>query len=158
MPIIITVQGDKRLRDSLGRIRSNLPIVTNRTSWMVVQKCAKHIRKSASGRFSFPRGYLENSIKPRKIGNNRYAVIAAHYSWFVDMGRRAGRAPPLSPKFAQWARKAGISPYKLRASIARKGTRPRQFIRAGLLSARPDWLRSLREHYDYFIRSGGKVA
>jgi hypothetical protein len=98
---------------------------------------ANAIIEVAKAKFSHPRPYLVNYIKPKKMNDDSWIVTAPAYAAIVDRGRKPGKAPPASDiHLAQWAKAANINLFWLRYSIANHGTRPKNFIRPGMTLAR----------------------
>lgn len=157
MTTIITVKGDRELNRYLKGLVGGSKNFGNRAAWMIAQKNAKHIRRATS-RFKKPRGNLQDSIKAGRTGDNSYGVSGAYYAFYADAGRRPGRRPPAprGGKIQRWAGGSQLSGYMMSRAIGRHGTRPTRFITDGIKSAVPDWEKSLKQHLDYFVKSGGR--
>jgi len=155
MQIIVTIQ-DFGTIDNIGRIINNMPMFTNRIGWMVAQKEAKFIKRATS-RFKNPTGKTASDIFPIKIDEGTYGVTGPDYAWFADKGRGPGRSPPSGPG-TKMARYGGNGGYALANHIARHGTRPTNFIETGIANAQSEIIQSLKEHTDYYLKSGGRAV
>lgn len=129
---------DAKARAYLDKVVKELPTRAGNITWNLTQIAASSIKEEAGSAFSFPRPYLVNTIKPKLIKEKKeYAVMSAKHGPIVERGRGPGKMPPPLGIIDDWARKAGMSSYALRKSIAEKGTRGRHFIRNGLIKAQP---------------------
>jgi hypothetical protein len=121
------------------------------------------LRDSASESFDYPRPNLVTKIIANKKGAD-WIVTMPVYGKFVDVGRSAGKMPPLSPEIKRWAAKAGIDVFWLRASIGgvilkgRKhggfGTQSRPFVDDGLSDGTDKTEEILKDYGNKII--GGK--
>jgi len=73
-------------------------------------------------------GRLAGSITHNISGLTSRIGPSAGYGLFVEMGRSAGKPPPVSA-VAGWAARHGVNPYVLARSIGRRGTRKRPFMK-----------------------------
>jgi len=156
-PMIIR-QRNRRVIDRIGRIRDNIPVLSDKLGRMVAEKNAQHIKIAAGGMFSRPRGQLRGSIRPTRNAEGQYGVLGSYYAWFVDQGRKPGRRPPTPPsgKLTRWAG-GQLEGRKFSRWIGKHGTRPKPFIREGMRTAHKEWANILKNKADFFIKSGGKV-
>jgi len=162
------VTGLIRVRDTYGRFRDNLPIMLDRLLWKAIKRYELRIKEQATRAFKFPRPYLIKTIRAKKKGRNAYIIEAARYAWFVEYGRRPGKAPPPSRQLERWAdlyitgppygeferRKKAII---LGRAIAKRGTRPRKFIRPGIRRAHTEIIEMLRRESASFIEREGRL-
>lgn len=56
---------------------------------------------------------------------------SVRYGYWVEHGRRPGRAPPIGA-ISGWARRHGVHPFVVARAIARRGTRPQPFAAPAL--------------------------
>ena len=98
-------------------------------------------------RLKAPQGVSQRGIRETIVYevNNGYAVIrpSASYAIWVEKGRLPGKMPPWRAEwkggegFVRWADAHGIPPFVLARSIARKGTRPKWFVRESYRKTKP---------------------
>jgi len=162
------VAGLIRVRDTYRRFRDNLPIMLDRLLWKAIKRYELRIKEQAARAFTFPRPYLIKTIRAKKRGRNAYVIEGARYAWFVEFGRRPGKAPPPSRQLERWADlyitgpPYGEFPRRKKAiilgkGIARKGTRPRPFIRPGIRRAHAEIIKMLRAESASFIKREGRL-
>jgi len=144
-----------RVRDKAMRIRDNIQALNKKGSKMVATTIAKSVQSAA--KFKNARGTLLASIKPVPT-NEGYGVAGAYYAWYADLGRGPGRRPPAGPygKLTRWAG-SKLGGKKLSKYIGAHGTHPTFFIRDGMIRARPIWRERLRQHTEYYLKSGGRT-
>lgn len=56
---------------------------------------------------------------------------SVRYAYWVEHGRKAGRAPPVAA-VSGWARRHGVDPFVLARAIGRKGTKAQPFVAPSL--------------------------
>lgn len=99
-------------------------------------------------------GRLQGSISSRisGVGANLQGEVgpSARYGFWVEFGRRPGRAPPIGA-IAGWARRRGMSPYPLARAIARRGIKPRPYMQ-------PAFERDLGKIRQLFDQAGATVV
>jgi len=134
---MVTVTVQDNATAYINKIVKELPAKSGNMAWNITQIASSSIKQEANSAFSFPRPYLGTTIRPQKMGEKEYAILAARYALAVERGRKPGKMPPPLGIIEEWARKAGINPYALAKSIATKGTVGRHFIRNGMIKAKP---------------------
>ena len=66
-----------------------------------------------------------------------WVAVVGHDRPYVDLGRRAGKMPPVAP-IADWLRRHGssLSPFMVARSIGKKGTKGLKFMKRGTDAAK----------------------
>lgn len=98
---------------------------------------------------SFASGELHGSLRSEVTEHDKgltLAVYAAETFFYVEHGRRpGGKLPPAEPIKA-WIQAKGIDPealWPVRASIAKKGIKPRHYLRTWIEAKEPSWQKLL---------------
>lgn len=123
----------QQVRDSLGRIRTNLSKFNATIPKKVASMYAREIRSEAKIAFSIPTGTTGRSIRTIKTSEG-YGVSANKHAWATDKGRgpSKGYGKFDFESLDTWAAKAGYNKYALVKSIRRYGTHARPFITTGI--------------------------
>jgi hypothetical protein len=156
MANIITINvDDRRVRDMLNRVRSNLPKVTDKCAKKIADMYAEEIKFRMYGH-----NFMGTSMADLDLGGmkteNGYSVRAPKYLWYVDKGT-APHFVSLSkhPEIYDWARMHGMNPYYVRYKIQKEGTEEHRVIRDGIKAADKRRPQLIKEQYDKFIESKG---
>jgi len=134
--IEVEIRGLKKLRERIRRLSPDIQRAVRDAIFMT----AFNIQQEAKMRAPVDTGRLRSSIMvhpiygmPSLFGGSRLVgarvVAHAHYSLFVETGRRPGKMPP-PDALAGWARRHGLGglEFVIARAIGKRGIRPRPFF------------------------------
>ena len=149
--LTIYVRGDKQMIRNISRIVDNLPKMGNLAAWNVAQIYASEMRKWAM-QHSFS-GYSKRAIKPRKLGEGLYGVVAPYYWRYLEHGARYHLTG--ANKAVRWVRQRGRGNIK-RGNVVGISTGVYQPARISARFARPRIAPMLKKTAGRYIQSRGR--
>jgi len=92
---------------------------------LLIEGSARRLAPRHTGRLA---GSITHAISGGGANLTSKIGPSVAYGIYVEMGRGAGKPPPVSA-VASWARAHGIDPYVLARAIGRRGTKKRPYMR-----------------------------
>ncbi len=161
-PVKITIEvDDSQLRDFAGRFVGNMSRFTTAQARGLAVMTRNRIRKVMKEKGMVVTGSLIKGTVVRKLSNNTYIVQSRGYLRHIERGtrRRLGPNSKQIPRLAgtmMWARKHGMSFWKMQGIIKKHGTKPNPFTRVTILRMKEEYLRDMSRRLNLYIQSGAR--